>query len=194
VKAGSLSPAVRRGLAVAILVVLIAVLYFGLVQPLLDNYLADRQTVAQLKDAVAKYRRAADELPARQAQLAALARDEASAAGFLQGPSETLMAAQVQNRIKSLSDAAKVDLRSSQVLPGAEEGKLKRIAVREQLTGTIGGILAVFHGLEATGSPSLFLDNVSLRTRSFAGRPNPPHVDEVIDVQFDVFGYTHGAG
>ncbi len=191
---GSLSPPVQRGLAVAILIVLIAVLYFGLVQPLADNYFADRQTVAQLKDAGAKYRRAAEELPARQAQLDALARDQASAAGFLQGPSDTLIAAQIQNRIKSLADAAKVDLRSSQVLPGAEEGKLKRIAVREQLTGTIGGILAVFHGLEAPGSPSLFLDNISLRTRLAATRANAPAADEIIEVQFDVYGYTHGSG
>lgn len=191
---GSLSPPVQRGLAVAILVVLIAVIFFGVVQPLADSYLADRQTIAQLSDAVAKYRRAAEELPARQAQLDALARDQASAAGFLQGPSDTLIAAQIQNRIKSLADAARVDLRSSQVLPGADDGKLKRIAVREQLTGTIGGILAVFHGLEATGSPSLFLDNISMRTRLVAVRANAPATEEIIEVQFDVYGYTHGAG
>jgi hypothetical protein len=93
-----------------------------------------------------------------------------------------------------LSDAAKVDLKSSQVLPGAEEGKLKRIAVSEQLTGTIGGILTVFHGLEATGLPSLFLDNISLRTRANPSRGNAPGADEVIDVQFDVYGYSRGAG
>jgi hypothetical protein len=191
---GALSPPVQRGLAVAILIVLIAALYFGVVQPLADNYVADRQTIAQLNDALAKYRRAAAELPARQAQLAALTQDQTGAAGFLQGTNDTLMAAQIQNRIKSLSDAAKVDLRTSEVLPSAEEGKLKRIAVREQLTGSIGGILAVFHGLEATGSPSLFLDNLSLRTRPVAARANAPAADEVIDVQFDVYGYTHGAG
>ena len=191
---GSLSPPVRRGLAVAILLVLVAALYFGVVQPLADSYLADRQKIAQLKDAVARYRRAAEELPARQAELAALARDPASAAGFLEGTNDTLMAAQIQNRIKSLSDSAKVDLRTSQVLPSAEEGKLKRIAVREQVTGTIGGILAVFHGLEAGAAPSLFLDNLSMRTRPVATRPNTPAADAVIDVQFDVYGYTRGAG
>jgi len=191
---GALSPPVRRGLAVAILLVLVAALYFGVVQPLVDSYLADRQKIAQLKDAVARYRRAAEELPAREAELAALARDPASAAGFLQGTNDTLMATQIQNRIKSLSDAAKVDLRTSQVLPSAEEGKLKRIAVREQLTGTIGGILAVFHGLESAAAPSLFLDNLSMRTRPVATRPNAPAADAVIDVQFDVYGYTRGAG
>ena len=190
----SLSPPVRRGLAVAILIGLIAGIYFGVVQPLADNYLADRDTIAQLNDGIAKYRRAAEELPARQAQLAALSRDPASAAGFLQGTNDTLMATQIQNRIKSLSDGAKVDLRTSQVLPSANEGNLKRIAVREQLSGSIGGILAVFHDLEAAGAPSLFLDNVSMRTRPAAVRPNAPPAEEVIDVQFDVYGYTHGAG
>ena len=190
----ALSPPVRRGLAVAILLVLIALLFLGVAQPLADSYLGDRETIAQLKDAVAKYRRAAAELPARRSQLAALERDPASAAGFLQGTNDTLMATQIQNRIKSLSDAAKVDLRTSQVLPGANEGKLKRIAVREQLSGSITGILAVFHGLEAAGAPSLFIDNVSMRTRPVAVRANAPAADEVIDVQFDAYGYTRGPG
>ena len=190
----SLSPPVRRGLAVAILIGLIAGIYLGVVQPLADSYLADRETIAQLKDGVAKYRRAAEELPVRQAQLAALAHDPASAAGFLQGTNDTLMATQIQNRIKSLSDAAKVDLRTSQVLPSSNEGNLKRIAVREQLSGSIVGILAVFHDLEAAGAPSLFLDTISMRTRPVAVRANAPAADEVIDVQFDVYGYTHGAG
>lgn len=190
----ALSPPVRRALAVTILIVLVAALFFGVVQPLADSYLSDHQRIAQLKDAVAKYQRAAEELPARQAQLDALARDQASATGFLQGPSDTLIAAQIQNRIKSLADSAKVELRSSQVLPGAEEGKLKRIAVREQLTGTISGILSVFHGLEATSSPSLFLDNISMRTRPIVTRANAPTADEILEVQFDVYGYTHGSG
>lgn len=190
----ALSPPVRRALAVTILIVLVAALFFGVVQPLADSYLSDHQRITQLKDAVAKYQRAAEELPARQAQLDALARDQASATGFLQGPSDTLIAAQIQNRIKSLADSAKVELRSSQVLPGAEEGKLKRIAVREQLTGTISGILSVFHGLEATSSPSLFLDNISMRTRPIVTRANAPAADEILEVQFDVYGYTHGSG
>jgi hypothetical protein len=190
----SLSPALQRSLAVGILIVLIAALYFGVVQPLAESYLAEKQTMAQLEDAVAKYHRAAEELPARRARLEALARDQTSAAGFLQGTNDTLMATQIQNRIKSLSDTARVDLRSSQVLPSANEGNLKRIAVREQLTGNISGILAVFHDLEAGGAPSLFLDNLSMRTRPVAVRPNAPAADEVIDVQFDVYGYTHAAG
>jgi hypothetical protein len=191
---GLLSPPVRRGLAIAIFVVLIAVIYFGVVQPLAGSYTGHWQTVVQLQDAVAKYRRAAEELPALQAQLTTLTRDQSSTAGFLQGPSATLIAAHIQNRIKSLADAAKVDLRTSQVLPAAEEGKLQRIAVREQLAGSLGGILAVVDGLEAAGSPFLFLDNLSIRVRLIAARDRKaPTSDETLDVQFDVYGYAHSA-
>lgn len=188
-----LSPSVSRSLAIAILIALIASLYFGIVQPLADTYLGNQQRIAQLQDAVAKYRNAAKELPALQAQLAALNRDESSAAGFLRGPNETLIAADIQNRVKSLADAAKLDLRTSQVLPGEAEGKLKRIAVREQLAGTIGGILTVFHDIEAGASPLLFIDNVTMRARPIAARANTPARAETIDVQFDVYGYA-GAG
>jgi hypothetical protein len=190
----NLSPPVRRALAVAILIGLIATLYVGIAQPLADTYIGDRQRIAQLQDAVAKYRNAAKELPTRQGQLAALDRDQSSAAGFLRGPNETLIAAQIQNRIKSLADAAKVDLRTSQVLPGEAEGKLKRIAVREQLAGTIGAILTVFHDLEAGGSPFLFLGNITMRGRPNSARGNALPPEETIDVQFDVYGYARGAG
>ena len=60
----SLSPPISRALAIAILIALIAALYFGVVQPLVDNYLADRQSIAQLQDAVAKFKDAPKRAPA----------------------------------------------------------------------------------------------------------------------------------
>ena len=113
---------------------------------------------------------------------------------FLEGSSDTLIAAQVQNRVKTSVDAAKAELKSSQVLPAEADGKLKRIAVRDQMSATTAGLLAVFHDLEAQ-SPLLFLDNVTLQVRPMALRDrNDPGSGEVIDVQFDVYGYTQMSG
>ena len=190
----SLSPPVRRAVAVALLVAIVAVIYLALVQPLIDTYAADDAAIAQRHDVLLRYQRAAQELPVRQTELAALKQGQAKANGFLEGSSDTLIAAQIQNRVKTLANAAKTELKSSQVLPAETDGKLKRIAIRGQLSTTTAGLLAIFHDLEAQ-SPSLFLDNVTLQVRplTLRDRDNPGNGD-TIDAQFDVYGYSHGSG
>ena len=189
-----LSPPFQRALAVAILVAIVAVIYFALVQPLIDTYAADNVAIAQQQEVLLRYQRAAQELPVRQKELAALKQDQAKADGFLEGSSDTLIAAQIQHRVKTLANAAKTELKSSQVLPAAPDGKLKRIAIRGQISATTAGLLTIFHDLEAQ-SPSLFLDNVTLQARplTLRDRDNPGNGD-TIDVQLDVYGYSHVSG
>lgn len=186
----TLSPALSRGLALAILLALIGGLYYGIVRPILDNYGETQAQIEQMQDTLARYQRAARDLAPRQAELAAL--KQRPQVGFLQGANETLVAAQIQNRIKSLTDAAKGELRSTQVLPSQDEGKLRRITVRGQMSTTLSGALGIFHGLESA-SPLLFLDNVDLRARPAQLRDRAATTvnTDVMDVQFDVYGYTH---
>ncbi len=186
-----LSPPVSRGLAVAILVSLVAGLYYGIAAPIADNYGATRGSIDQLQDALARYQRAARDLAPRQAELASLKQRQSAQDGFLQGANDTLVAAQIQNRIKSLTDATKGELRSTQVLPPQDEGKLRRITVRGQMSTTLPGALRIFHGLESA-SPFLFLDNVDMRARPTQLRDRNAVVStDIIDLQFDVYGYTH---
>ena len=189
-----LSPPFQRALAVAILVAIIGIIYYAVAQPLIDAYAADRAEIAQQQETLFRYQRAAQELPVRQKQLAALSQEQAKTAGFLEGSSDTLIAAQIQNRVKTLATAAKTEVTSSQVLPTEPDGKLKRIAIREQISTTTAGLLAIFHDLEAQ-SPSLFLDNVTLQVRPLALRDrNKPGNGDNIDAQFDVYGYSHVSG
>ncbi|HEY3919305.1 MAG TPA: type II secretion system protein GspM [Stellaceae bacterium] len=189
-----LSPPFHRALALAILGALLLGCYYAVIQPLIDAYATDRTTVAQLQGVLARYQHAARELPTQQGELAALKQRQENADGFLQGSSDTLIAAQIQNRIKASVDAAKAELKSSQVLPAERDGKLKRIAVRDQVSATTADLLAIFHDLEAQ-SPLLFLDNVTMQVRLMALRDrNDPGSGEVIDVQFDVYGYTNASG
>jgi len=189
-----LSPPFQRALAVAILVAIVAVIYGAIAQPLIDTYAADRVEIAQRREVLLRYQRAALALPARQKELATLGQEQAKANGFLEGASDTLIAAQIQNRVKTLANAAKTELKSSQVLPAESDGKLKRIAIRNQISATTAGLLAIFHDLEAQ-SPSLFLDNVTLQVRPVTLRDrNNPGNGDTIDVQFDVYGYSHVSG
>jgi general secretion pathway protein M len=188
-----LSPPLSRALAVAILIGLIGGVYYGVVRPLLGNYNDTRASIEQMQDSLARFQRAARDLAPRQAELAALKQRQSAQDGFLQGANDTLVAAQIQNRIKSLADATKGELRSTQVLPAQDEGKLRRITVRGQMSTSLAGALRVFHGLESA-SPLLFVDNVDMRARPAQLRDRTAAVNtDVIDLQFDVYGYTHAS-
>lgn len=188
-----LSPSVSRALAVAILIGVVGGLYYGIVRPIVDSYGATRASIEQLQDTLMRYQRAARDLTPRQAELAALKQRQSAQDGFLQGANDTLVAAQIQNRIKALADATKGELRSTQVLPSQDEGKLRRITVRGQMSTTLPGALRVFHGLESV-SPLLFIDNVDMRARPAQLRDRSAAVNtDVIDLQFDVYGYTHAS-
>lgn len=187
-----LSPPISRALALAILLCLVAVLYLGVAQPLIDSYAAARGSASELQEMLGRYRRAARDLGPRRAELAALKQHQSAADGFLQGTNETLLAVQIQNRIKALTDASHGELRSSQVLPPQDEGKLRRISVRGQVSTTLAGALHLFYGLESA-TPLLFIDNVDLRARpaDLRDRSNTA-VSDIIDLQFDVYGYARG--
>jgi hypothetical protein len=192
----AMSPPVSRALALTLLIALIGGLYYGIVSPLLDNYAGTKASIEQLQDTLTRYQRAARALAPRQAELAVLKQRQSAQDGFLQGSNDTLVAAQIQNRIKALADANRGELRSTQVLPAQDEGKLRRITVRGQMSTTLPAALRVFYGLEAA-YPLLFIDNVDLRARPAELRDrNSSNAtnSETIDLQFDVYGYTRAGG
>ncbi len=187
-----LSPAVSRAAALAILVALIAILYLGIAMPIVDAYQSIGADTVQLQDQLHRYQRAGSDRAQRQAELAALAQRSSAADGFLQGANDTLVAAQIQNRLKSLADAAHAELRSTQVLPAQDEGALRRISVRGQFATNIAGALQVFHGLEAQ-YPLLFIDNLNIRSRQGnirETRGRDTGESDALDLQFDIYGFA----
>lgn len=190
-----LPPMARRIAAVLILLGGIGLVYLALVQPLLDDYLDTRDAIADARAALARYRGVAADLPQRQKELTRLRQRQATSEGFLEGPNDALVAAQIQNRIKALVDASHGELKSTQVLPAQDEGKYRRLAIRAQMTLDVAAVQRVLYGVE-TASPLLFLDNVDLRAHLVDRRRerggNPPN-DGGLDVRIDVFGYMRAA-
>ena len=189
----TMTPRASRGLAFLILLALIAVFYFGAIAPLLERHDAARGSLTQLQAALERYQRVGRELAPRQAKLAALKQQQVTQVGFLEGASETLLAAQIQNRVKGLVEQAHGELQSTQVLPAVSEGKLRRIAVRGHMLVTLSAAQRIFYGLESA-TPLLFLDNVDMHVQ-IAGR-QPGELSErevVLDITFDVDGYSRGA-
>ena len=184
-----ISPPVRRAAAVAILLALAYLLFSGIVQPLLDVYGEAKATVGRLEEALQRGRGGERSMAQAEAELAALKKRQAATVGFLQGTNESIAAAQLQDRLKASVDAAKGELKSTQTLPPRDDGKFRRIAVRAQITVSTAALQRTLYDVESS-SPFLFVDNVVIRVRSQTQDRNKPAQEPVLDVSFDLSGYT----
>jgi len=188
-----LPPLASRPLALAILVLLASAAYFTVAAPLVAADAANRRQIAELRSELVRFERIAGERAGRKAELAALERQRAMQEGFLQGSNDTLIAAEIQNRIKTLVASGQGELASTQILPSATDGKLKRISVRGLIAIPLPGLVRVFHNLESA-TPFLFVDNVEIRPRLNPRRRGLEAVDAgILEVRFDTYGFVRSA-
>lgn len=183
----ALTPRASRLLALGILAALLLLAFFGFVSPLLDAYRQAGAASEQYRAALEHTRNSGSDLAGLRAELARLKEHQASAVGFMQGSNPSLAAADLQNRIKSSVEAARGELRSTQILPARDEGAFRRISIRGQIAVNMAALQRVFYDLESA-TPFLFLDNVEIRSRP-ARRSTSPDDDPVLEVRFDLYGY-----
>jgi general secretion pathway protein M len=188
----ALPPLASRGLALALLAALVAIIYAVVVQPLIDDYAETTQSIDQMTALLQRYRGIAANLAPLQAELAQVQQRQGARDGFFTGTNDTLVAAQLQGRLRSAVEAARGELKSTQVLPPEDDGKMRRITVRGQMASTLGAVQRVLYDLEAS-SPYLFIDNLNLRVRAVERRAENPDADPILDVRFDVYGYLSSA-
>lgn len=191
----NLSPAISRTLAVAILLGLIAGLWFGVAAPVVDRMLEYRRTIAQAEEQLPRLRRLAASTPMLQAQLAQLKRDPRARTRLLSGANESLAGADLQRRVNQIAVQNGAVIRSTQPLPAQDERGFRRISIRIAMEGGTAALQKIFYTLES--SPTLlFIDGVQIRSRS-AGRllrstkPNVAY-DDTLAVRFDLSGYMGG--
>ena len=122
-------------------------------------------SIEQSKELLQRYEALAEQRSLLADHLAKQQKRAGSTAGYLTGPSDALAAAQLQDRVKSVVEAAGGELRSTQILPAtALEGDLgfRRATLRVRFIVTIEGLETTLYELE-TGQPYLIIDDVTVR-------------------------------
>lgn len=190
-----LSPAISRTLAIAILLGLVAAVWFGVAAPVVGQMLTYRDTIAEAEEQLPRLRRLAASAPMLQAQLAQLKRDPRTRTRLLSGTNESLAGADLQRRVNQIALQNGAVIRSTQPLPAQDEQGFRRISIRIAMEGNTAALQKIFYALES--SPTLlFIDNVQIRSRS-AGRllrntnANIAR-DDTLAVRFDLSGYVAG--
>jgi general secretion pathway protein M len=181
-----------RTLAVALLGIALLGAYRLIVAPLLTAYRDGEARIEQAKDLLQRYEALAEQRSLLADRLAEQQERAESAAGYLQGPSDALAAAQLQDRVKSVVEAAGGELRSTQILPAEpleEDLGFRRATLRIHFVGTIEGLEETLFELE-TGLPYLLIDDLTVRQERVRRRRDEPQGQPMLDVSLELFGYV----
>ena len=180
-----LSPPASRIVAVGLLLAVVAAAYSLFVAPLWRTFADNSERIAEQRDLLQRYQRAAASADQLSDRLAALRKRPVSGEGYLQGDNESLVAAQLQSRIRSVVQESGSKLTSTQVLAGIDEAGFRRIGVRVTMSADISDLQKVLHSLESD-RPYLFLDNVDITGEQSRGRDARTGD---LTVSFDAYGF-----
>ncbi len=185
----SLSPSVRRLIAVALLVAAVALPYRLIVQPLLQSYDERADAAVAQHELLARYRNLADSRALLRARLQVIQAEPSSQAGYLTGESETLVAAELQNLVRTTVERNGGKLESTQILAPVSEGAFRRVALRVRMSTDTDGLFRILYDLESN-LPYLFLDGLDVASRERRSRRSISAPEaSALSVGYDVYGY-----
>jgi general secretion pathway protein M len=189
------TPWVSRLTAVLLLIGTIGFLYLLVAEPILVDYRETDQAIGEVEGQLVHYQRLAAMRPVFARQLERLASEQATDGYYLNGGTDALAAAALQDQVSTLVDANGGALRSMQPLAGVDEQGFRRITVRVEMTATIEPLFETLYALE-TGMPVLFVENLDIQSRHARRRnsqatatPIAADDEPLLVVAFDLSGY-----
>lgn len=171
-----------RVLAVSLTLFAVAAAYLLIVAPLFGLY-ADRasqlSTREMLRDKIVA---AAAALPQLRARVSELSATSDAQQATLQGSSDPIAMANLQNRVEELATSAGAAVSSTETLPPEIRDYYRRIGLRVALNGSYESLMTFIAGLETSTTP-LIVDNLQIHTiQSRAGSTQIARLDAAVDV------------
>ena len=166
-------------------------------QVLIGRYRFYQNALEQQQGRLAQLERMAATREPVQRLIAKIQQDRNVTAQYLPKSAPALAAAELQQRIKAVVEAAGGTLQSTQALPPVEEGGAVKVAISAIMNGDTDSLQKVLYALEAQ-TPLLFVDNLELSARQTRPRlPNGRYASYTrmqLNVQFEVSGYLRKEG
>ncbi len=180
-------PSGRQGrvLAVGLVVVAVVVLWLGVLAPVFDFYGARADEVDALRARVTRGAALIEALPALTREAASADRTPTQA--VLQGGSDAIAGATLQEQVQAMAAGANAQLTSIETLPGEQVGAYRRIGVRVELSAQLAVVTHLLAAVEQA-QPSMLVDDIRLT----ATPVGPQNTQLPLDVAFTVYAFRIG--
>ncbi|HXJ01739.1 MAG TPA: type II secretion system protein GspM [Micropepsaceae bacterium] len=174
-----------KAAALAILVIVVAAVYFAILSPVLAFYDSNAERLEQRRELVRRDRNAVNDLPRLRALAKQRGKNPPGADLLLAGASDAIAAAALQSSLKDMVEEEGAKITSAATLPPESDGAFRRVGVRVAFAGDLQLLTTVLLGIEAA-HPVLSVGNLELHTagESEGGDENPN-----LSIALDVFGY-----
>jgi len=169
-----------RAAALGLLLVTIILPILAVAMPWFSAYRSLSQRLEETGDELQRYGQVAAQLPALQAQLAALRADHDRSGYWPAGSSLT-------DTVKAMVERHGATLTSAQDKPGTSQEGVLQQGVRLSLMARADQLTALLHDLE-THEPALFVEDVSITNRH-AFSPTTKNTSGSLQVMLEVSGY-----
>jgi len=179
----------HRVLALGLLFTVLASIYVGFFQPLIDAYRSSADRLQQAQAQLAKLIQIAQSRKAIEGRLTEFRRSDTSDRYYLSGRTPSLAAAGLQNHLKAIIETSEGQLITSSDLPSANEEKLTKVATSLRLKAQTEGLREILHAIE-TQLPLVFIDKLSVRGLSFYSPRTTPNTEPMLDIQLDLSGFA----
>ncbi|HXV22667.1 MAG TPA: type II secretion system protein GspM [Alphaproteobacteria bacterium] len=180
----ALSKPVSRFAAIGLLLLALLLVHALIVRPLAKSW---RDTVTAIEDArllAAGYARAAAARSQYEEQAQTLRAEQPNPDWFLEGQTDALAAAALQDRIGSMVQSAGAELRSIQAVSAVDEEGMWRVGISVELATKTAALLRLAYAIES-GTPYLFINTAeTIADPSQGGIEDPTLI-----VRLEISGY-----
>jgi general secretion pathway protein M len=167
--------------------------YFLVVAPVADLYAERQASLEDRRMVLPRLLAAAAELPSLRARVAQLRAAANLRNVTLEGASDAIASADLENRIDALAASAGATIGSTEALPAEARGAYRRIGLRLALSGPYETLIKLIARIDAA-TPPLILDNLQIHgVLRRPGLPQETGEAAALDAGFDVFGFRDNA-
>ena len=176
-----------RILAVLLALLALALVWLAVVAPLIAWHDERRDALEQRQALAARMALLVRRLPALRAQAEAMTASGRPGAGVLiEGNSDAVAAAAIQEKVAVMAAALGTSLSSTETLAATREGAYRRVGVRISLDAAFPTVVHLLQSVEAA-QPSLLVDDLQMHGTRLIGQSD----SAPLNVAFTVIGFRH---
>jgi len=175
-----------RMLAVGFTVLIVLVLWLGIASPLLALYQDRSDSLVQRRMLADRMESLAASLPKLQAQAAAQADDSHPPSLMLEGASDPLAAAALQETLEKAAASSGTSLSSAESVPVQIVGSVRRIGLKVNVSGAYRALIDFLVRIDQA-EPPLLTDELQIE-----GALNPGETDPQLQAFVTVYGFRAG--
>lgn len=179
-----------RGVAVGLLLTIIVAIYLLLIVPLQTHYADNRQELDHIARQLAGYERIANSRNEIETIFEATHPQDDVLGYYLKGSTRALASAELQAYARSIIEASRGSLVSTQPIAKGERESERMVRVNVRMSGSTDTLLHVLYRI-SNGVPVLLTDEVLIRrNKSTLTRTDSGDNNDSLDVQFTLTGFV----